>query len=179
MENIKYKNGRKHLSMACKVCGKIMFIREDYFNKHSGNCMSCTAKNNSHAKKHGKSKSRLYKIWVGLSYRRGYTHTPSICKEWKDFLIFEKWALSHGYLDNLTIDRIDNTLGYSANNCQWITLEENAGKDKLIFKDSEIIDIYNQRKAMDITQVEMARLLDVSRNTIQRLEKRSKELLDG
>ena len=52
-----------------------------------------------------------------------------VCDEWKnDFQAFYDWAMANGYHDDLTIDRIDNDGNYEPNNCQWITLEENARK---------------------------------------------------
>ena len=43
-----------------------------------------------------------------------------ICDEWReDVFAFRDWALSHGYADNLSIDRIDNDK-YSPDNCRWL-----------------------------------------------------------
>jgi hypothetical protein len=48
----------------------------------------------------------------------------TVCDEWHDYLTFKKWAMSHGYSDDLTIDRIDNDKGYSPDNCRWVTMKE-------------------------------------------------------
>lgn len=156
-----------------------MSIRNDYVFKHSGVCLSCQSKGNSFAKKHGGYKTRLYKIWLGLKHRRYENYNPKVCDEWKDFSVFRELALSNGYSDNLTIDRIDNKGDYEPTNCQWITIEENAGKDKLLFTNEQGKELFLERKDLKITQREMAKKLGVSRNTIQRLEKRAKEELYG
>lgn len=53
----------------------------------------------------------------------------TVCKEWKDdFKSFYDWAMSHGYKEGLTIDRIDNNGNYEPNNCQWLTKSENVAK---------------------------------------------------
>ena len=51
----------------------------------------------------------------------------SVCEEWSGnggFQRFYDWAMSNGYNDNLSIDRIDGDGNYSPNNCRWATPSE-------------------------------------------------------
>jgi hypothetical protein len=81
---------------------------------------------------HHLSKSRVYRIWLHMRERcsskdrRGYYFKRGIrcCDEWNDFKTFYLWAIKNGYNDKLTLDRIDNSKGYSSENCRWATWQE-------------------------------------------------------
>lgn len=83
---------------------------------------------------HGETLTRLHKIWESMIARCEYEKHPyfkdyggrgiTVCAEWHDYLVFRKWALTHGYSDTLTIDRINNEQGYNPENCKWSTMKE-------------------------------------------------------
>lgn len=87
---------------------------------------------------HGASQTRLYAIWQDMLTRVGVRKGASeevkraykdrgitVCDEWLVFENFRDWALSHGYKDDLQIDRRDNDKGYCPENCRWVTPKEN------------------------------------------------------
>ena len=107
---------------------------------------------------HGLSKTRIYSIWKNMKCR---CNTPSaskyylyggrgitVCEEWKNnFMNFYNWAMSNGYKDNLTIDRINPDGNYEPENCRWATYKEqnshlSGNKEKF----SEVIIKYKGKK---------------------------------
>ena len=100
-----------------------------------GNTQSCGCLNRDRSRKantrHGGRQTRLYGIWQGMRQRcqnprskdfaryggRGITVAP----EWNSFPVFRAWAMSHGYAEDLTIERKDVNKGYGPENCLWIS----------------------------------------------------------
>jgi hypothetical protein len=80
---------------------------------------------------------------------------------------FEEWALSNGYKDDLTIDRIDSFKDYCPENCRWVTILDNS-KYKSTTKITTVDGISH-------TGREWAELLELGTNTINKMLKKYPE----
>lgn len=58
----------------------------------------------------------------------------NVCNKWKKVEVFIKWAFINGWQSELQIDRKNNRLGYSPENCRFVTSKinnQNQSKSKL------------------------------------------------
>lgn len=79
-------------------------------------------------------KSRCYNK-NSVSYKYYGDKGVSICGEWlNSFSAFYNWAISNGYSDNLTIDRINPFGNYEPNNCRWATYKEQNNNQRKHYK---------------------------------------------
>ena len=145
----------------CKCdCGNDTTVRSDQLQ--SGSCKSCgcykresDAINVSKNHKHKMSNTKLYSVWQGMKERTNqkYDHgnysknNIDMYEDWRnDFQNFYEWAINNEYKDGLSIDRINNKLGYYPDNCRWTDNKTQANNRETC------IYITHQEKTQTLTQ---------------------------
>lgn len=118
---------------------------------------------------HGHKNDRLYNIWARMKQRcenpklygykdyggRGIT----VCAEWHEFTPFYDWAMTHGYKENLTIDRIDLNGNYEPSNCRWVTMKVQANNKRR----NHLITLNGETHTIS----EWARITGINKSTIR------------
>ena len=129
---IKNNGKRYYFETTCNICGKYKLVRisELIIGKQT----RCSCQRRKY--KNDEYQERLYRIYWHMrdrcynpnndAYKNYGAKGVKICQEWlNDFMAFKNWALSNGYSNSLTIDRVDSSGNYEPSNCEWVTKSEN------------------------------------------------------
>lgn len=124
-------SGKKRAQWLCECeCGNRCVVQTSHLK--SGHTQSCSCLNKDITKRrastHGESKTPLYYVWKSMRQRCKNPNNSrykdyggrgiDVCVEWDNFLNFKEWAYANGYKEGLTVDRINNDLGYCPSNCR-------------------------------------------------------------
>lgn len=135
--------GRKSYWVCECSCGNKKEIRSDSLTRKDKPTLSCGCIRDEQAvinieknHKHKDSYTHLHFLWSRMKQR---CYNPNVtryedyggrgivvCEEWLDYEVFRKWAYKSGYVEGLSIERIDVNGNYEPKNCTWITKEEQA-----------------------------------------------------
>lgn len=134
--DVKNRNNERYVICYCK-CGNIFRFSYSNFKKHNNGSCGCLPR----GFKHGFSRSKIYDVWKNMNYRCNRENDCNyhkygekgiiVCEEWSEhnengFVNFKDWAYKNGYIEGMTVDRIDELKDYSPNNCRIATyLEQN------------------------------------------------------
>lgn len=101
---------------------------------------------------HGECGSKLYRVWSDMIQRctnQAHKSFPnyggrgiSVCERWFNFVNFKE-DMGHAP-EGLSIERIDNALGYSPSNCKWETQTaqaRNTRRNHLLMHDGKTMSI--------------------------------------
>ena len=124
--------------MAQCECGAIKEYRLRYIKKgHTRSC-GCIVR------PHGYFGHPLYKVWQSMkercynqnhqAFKRYGGRGILMCDDWKNVVVFIKWALNNGWKEGLEIDRVDNNKGYYPENCRCVTRKVNSRNRNCVIK---------------------------------------------
>lgn len=140
----KSKSMKYYSLYKCPYCGdEFKAITYDIKRRNINKCLKCSY--SIDRAKHNLHKHRLYRIMNNMKNRcynknnKDYCNYGErgihICNEWlNDFMVFYNWALENGYKDDLTIDRKNNDLGYSPDNCRWASKSVQSRNTRVLYK---------------------------------------------
>ena len=181
------KNPRSKWQCICD-CGKTLNVDTSNLTRGRAKSCGCLHKEVVGGLKitHGMSNTEAYKSWRAMwarctiktnaSYKSYGAKGVTVCERWKSFENFYEDMGER--LSGMSIDRIDNSIGYQPNNCKWSTRREQDSNKRHIGHDSsgskngnnklvetDVLRIKSMLK-IGISGVDIAKQFGVTKHTI-------------
>lgn len=129
------KRTRRRYECEC-ICGRRKTVTRDSLLGGKVRSCGCTNKSVPFKKTHGLHSHPLRSVWNSMkqrccnennkAYRLYGAKGITVCGLWLDsFSAFYAWSIKNGWEKGLRLDRIDNGLGYSPDNCRYVNAEVN------------------------------------------------------
>lgn len=128
----KLPTGRRGYLFLCD-CGKLVLKSHMILIRKTGGVEGCGCSKGA-GYKHGLTGKRIYKLWKKMrarcqsttchDYKDYGARGIKVCSEWENPVVFYNWAMSNGYEDHLSIERVDVNGNYCPENCCWIPMSE-------------------------------------------------------
>jgi len=141
VENTTSKKQQRMWKCVCD-CGVYKITSTKLLN--SGQCITCGCSKYTRARKHGMAGTKPYYVWFAMKKRITDKNSKDyylyggrglkMDNRWHKFENFWK-DMGDSYKGGLMLDRIDNSKGYSMNNCRWtdpITQANNTRRNNYI-----------------------------------------------
>ena len=133
-------------------------------------------------KTHGCTRTKLYAVYRTMRARcekpkdSHYKYYGGkgikVCDEWKEnFKTFHDWAISNGYKEGMTIDRIDINKNYEPSNCRWVDMivqANNKSNNNFITYNGETHTIAEWASIKDLTYATLYQRIMKHKWTIER-----------
>lgn len=175
-----HKKGHRYYLCHC-ICGKTKILRGSMLSNGNSRSCGCTTRTPLLGN-HKQSKSYTYSTWLSMRYRcskkdyAGYERYGkkgiTVCPEWdKSFSSFIKDMGERP--KGMTIDRIDNSLGYFKENCRWASKKEqtlNRGVTKWLTYDGETLCLTDMAKKYKMNSTMLLSRLNKGMSIIEAIE---------
>jgi hypothetical protein len=123
---------------------------------------------------HGMAKSKEYRIWDSM-VRRCHSESHHAYSNYggRGISVCNKWRKFEGFYEDmgnkpkgLTLERIDNSLGYNKDNCKWASMTEQSRNRRTTKLDKQDASLIKMMIDIGVTQNVIANQFNVSRANI-------------